>query len=98
MWSCIGRIAYVIAELSRIAGASTVYFTLVDSRTHEKLYTEKFMYGYHNPFMSGTDIDAPSTYHFKNRDSLFSDSKKLVAGMENSITSVSGSVVSKLSK
>jgi hypothetical protein len=78
--------------------ASTVYVALVDSRTHEKLYAEKFMYGYHNPFMSGTDIDAPSTYHFKNRDSLFSDGKKLVAGMEDSVTSVSGSVVSKLSK
>ncbi len=78
--------------------ASIVHVALIDSRTHEKLYSEKFMYGYHNPFLSGTDLEAPRTYHFKNKDSLFADSSKLVAGMENSVSAVTRKVGSKLSK
>lgn len=78
--------------------ASIVNAALVDSRTHEKLYAEKFMYGYHNPFMSGTNLDAPKTYHFPNKDSLFADSKKLVAGMEDSVDAVTRKVTESLSK
>ncbi len=78
--------------------ASTVTVALVDSRTHEKLYSEKFMYGYHNPFMSGTNLDAPNTYHFNNKDSLFSDSNKLVAGMQDSVNAVTRKVAENLSK
>lgn len=78
--------------------ASMVKVALVDRASGKKIYTEKFMYGYHNPFMSGTDLDAPDTYHFKNKDSLFADSQKLIAGMEDSITTVSSNVASNLKK
>jgi hypothetical protein len=56
------------------------------------------MYGYHNPFMSGTDLEAPSAYHFKDKDSLFSDSTKLVAGMQNSVNAVTQKVAGNLAK
>jgi hypothetical protein len=78
--------------------ASIVHVALVDSQTQKILYSEKFMYGYHNPFMSGTDLDAPSAYHFKDKDSLFSDSNKLVAGMQDSINAVTRKVAGNLSK
>jgi len=78
--------------------ASVVHVALIDSRTHEKLYSEKFMYGYHNPLMSGTDLEAPETYHFKSKENLFSDNTKLLAGMQNSIDAVTIKVASKLSK
>ncbi len=78
--------------------ASIVHVALIDSRTHKKLYSEKFMYGYHNPFLSGTDLEAPGRYHFKDKDSLFSDSNKLVAGMESSVNAVTDKVARKLSK
>lgn len=68
--------------------ASQVRVALVDSRSGEKLYAEKFMYGYHNPLMSGTDIDAPDTYHFKDKEALFADDGKLVAGIQDSVKSV----------
>lgn len=68
--------------------ASQIRVALVDSRSGEKLYAEKFMYGYHNPFMSGTDLDAPATHHFKNKDALFADGKKLVAGIQDSVRAV----------
>ena len=78
--------------------ASVVHVALVDSRTHEKLYSEKFMYGYHNPFMSGTDLDAPDNFHFKNRESLFADSTRLVSGMQDSVSAVSRQVAGNLSR
>lgn len=78
--------------------ASIVHVALVDSRTREMLYSEKFMYGYHNPFMSGTNLDAPKTYHFKDKDSLFADSIKLVDGMKDSVNAVTRKVAEKLSK
>lgn len=78
--------------------ASIVNVALVDTRTHEKLYSEKFMYGYHNPFMSGTNLDAPTTYQFQNKDSMFSDSNKLIAGMQDSVNAVTRKVAENLSK
>lgn len=78
--------------------ASIVNVALVDSRTHEKLYAEKFMYGYHNPFMSGTNLDAPVTFHFRNKDSLFADSNILVDGMQDSVNAVTRKVAGNLLK
>lgn len=78
--------------------ASIVNVALVDTRTREKLYSEKFMYGYHNPFMSGTDLDAPKAHHFKDKNSLFADSNKLIAGMQDSVSAVTHKVAENLSR
>ncbi|MCW8958986.1 MAG: hypothetical protein OQL07_06840 [Gammaproteobacteria bacterium] len=78
--------------------ASQVHVALVDSRNKNTIYSEKLMYGYHNPFMSGTDIDAPKEYFFKNKEALFADASKLVEGMKGSVDAVVGHVVLKLKK
>jgi len=78
--------------------AAVVYVALVDARTHEKLYGEKFMYGYHNPLMSGTDLDSPDQFHFKDKDSLFADSTKVVDGMQDSLNAVTLKVAGNLAK
>ncbi len=78
--------------------AAQVHVALVDSRTHSRLYGEKFMYGYHNPLMSGTDLEAPETYHFESKDVLFSDSARLVDGMQDSVAAVTGQIAQKLKK
>lgn len=78
--------------------ASQVKVALIDVHSNKKVYEEKFMYGYHNPFMSGTDIDAPKTYHFKNKDELFADGDKLVAGIRNSVEAVVEQVQNNLKK
>ncbi|MBT9568381.1 MAG: hypothetical protein IV085_08795 [Thiobacillus sp.] len=56
------------------------------------------MYGYHNPFMSGTDLDAPKAYYFKDKNSLFADSDKLLAGMQDSVNAVTHKVAENLSR
>jgi hypothetical protein len=78
--------------------ASQVKVALVDSRTGEKLYAEKFMYGYHNPLMSGTDIEAPESYRFKNKAELFADDEKLVSGIQQSVEAVADEVGNNLKK
>ena len=78
--------------------ASQVQVALVNSHTHDKIYAEKFMYGYHNPFMSGTDLDAPKEFQFKDKDALFADSTRLVDGMQESLDSVADHIVTALKK
>lgn len=78
--------------------ASQILVALVDSRSGEKLYSDKFMYGYHNPLMSGTDIEAPTTYHFKDKDALFADSDKLVSDIRHSVEAVTQEIEKNLQK
>lgn len=78
--------------------AAQVQVALVDRRTGEALYSEKFMYGYHNPLLSGTDLDAPPSYQFKDKDALFADRDQLVAGMAHSVDSVADAIVANLEK
>lgn len=56
--------------------------SLVDAKTHEVLLQEKVMYGYHNPFLSGTDVDAPKRFHFNDSDALFASAPQLVDGLK----------------
>lgn len=78
--------------------SSQVSVVLVDKQTGEKMYAEKFMYGYHNPLMSGTDIEAPEDYHFKNKEELFSDDDRVVSGIRHSVDAVTAQVQNNLKK
>ncbi len=78
--------------------ASKVHVALVDSRTGKTIYAEKFMYGYHNPFMSGTDIEAPEQFHFDSKDKLLADNVKLIEGLNHSVDSVVDQTVAVLKK
>ncbi len=78
--------------------SSQIRVAMVKANSGEKIYSEKFMYGYHNPFISGTDLDAPKEYHFKNKEQLFADGDKLIAGMQKSIVEVAQQVQENLKK
>lgn len=78
--------------------ASIIKVRLVNTLTGEKIYSEKFMYGYHNPFMSGTDLDAPKAYHFKNKKEMYSNDKLLVEGLQDCLKSVVERVAHNLKK
>lgn len=56
------------------------------------------MYGYHNPFMSGTDLDAPEAYHFDNKEALFASSERIVAGIKDSVEAVADQIQRNLKK
>ena len=78
--------------------ASQVQVAFVDTRTGEKIYTEKFMYGYHNPFMSGTEIEAPKKYHFNNNEELFASNAEFINGLNHSVDAVVNQIVKTLKK
>lgn len=78
--------------------AAQVKVAMVARATQAVVYQEKFMYGYHNPLMSGTDLDAPDSYHFKNREALFADEGRLVAGLNDSVESVARATGDALAK
>jgi len=78
--------------------ASQVQVALVDARTGEKIYSEKFMYGYHNPFMSGTDIEAPEKYHFDSSEELFASDAKFIKGLNHSVDAVANQIANTLKK
>jgi hypothetical protein len=78
--------------------AAQVRVALLDRRSGQPLYGEKFMYGYHNPLLSGTDLDAPEAYQFKDKDALFANRETLIAGMAHAMDSVADAIVSNLKK
>lgn len=61
-----------------------------------KLYSETIMYGYHNPFMSATDIDSPKDYYFDNRDRLLENPEKAKEGLMKGVDAVTGHVAQRL--
>ncbi len=78
--------------------AAQIQVAMVTSTTHAVVYQEKFMYGYHNPLMSGTELDAPESYQFKDRAALFADEAKLVEGMNASVDAVVQAIGNNLAK
>lgn len=62
-------------------------------------YQETFMYGYHNPLLSGTDLDAPETYRFKNREAMEAASDEtLVNGLKDASQAIAREVAAKLAR
>ena len=78
--------------------SSTIKVALIDSVTKQVIYSEKYMYGYHNPYISATDIDSPKAYHFRNKEALLSDSDKLAQGIVGSIEEVAAEIASRLKR
>jgi len=72
---------------------------LVNTRDGATLYQDTMMYGYHNPFMSGVDIDAPKQFHFNERDDIFkAGDKVLVAGLKDASKKVANEIAKQLKK
>lgn len=54
---------------------------LVSQHTGKMLYSNVVMYGYHNPFMSAVDLDAPQRFYFDDFDTLVAHSDDAVEGI-----------------
>jgi hypothetical protein len=74
-----------------------VFVSMYSKKLNEVIYKETFMYGYHNPLMSATDIDAPKKYLFKTKEALFeSGDKVVVAGLDDVVKTVASHVAARL--
>ncbi len=84
--------------------STVVQAALIDSKTKEILYSERFMYGNHHPLINAKKIDAPKEYYIKStggsgyddleeeaydpKKELLSDEARLIQGMRLSINSI----------
>lgn len=66
------------------------------TRNGAKVYGETLMYGYHNPFMAGTDLDAPASYFFMGYDALLRDPAKLRQGLDIGIDMIVSEITARL--
>jgi len=76
-----------------------VFIALADPKSNKVLYQETLMYGFHNPIMSATDLDAPKEYGFKDKEKLFgSGEDTLIAGLKDSTSSIANHIAMQLKK
>lgn len=76
-----------------------VFVRLVNTSDGTILYQDTMMYGYHNPFMSGVDIDAPEKFHFSERADIFkAGDKTLIAGITDASKKVAQEISHQLKK
>jgi hypothetical protein len=66
------------------------------TRGSNKVYGETLMYGYHNTFMAGTDLDAPGSYFFSGYDALLHDPAKLREGLDIGMDMIVAHVATRL--
>lgn len=75
------------------------FVKLVNARDASILHQDIMMYGYHNPFMSGVDIDAPEKFHYQERADIFkAGNKAVVAGLKDAAKKVAMELGKQLKK
>jgi hypothetical protein len=63
------------------------------------VYDENFMYGYHNPFMSATELDAPTAYRFDNKEAMEAASdERIIGGLKDAAKAIANKVAANFAK
>jgi curli biogenesis system outer membrane secretion channel CsgG len=69
---------------------------LVSARTRAVLYSEQIMFGYHNPFMSATQLPSDKKYYFKDFNALMADKPRALEGMREGTKVIADHVAQRL--
>lgn len=65
----------------------------------ETIYSETLMYGYHNPMMSGTDLEAAEEYKFEKKEAVFEAGDDVVlGGLRDATQSIASHIATQLRK
>lgn len=76
-----------------------VHFGLGRPGQDKLLYSETMMYGYHNMFMSGTDLDAPKKYMFEEEEDVFKAGGKVIAAsLKEAVRTIAMEVANRMRK
>jgi len=76
-----------------------VEVALYSRNAGELVYDESFMYGYHNPFISATNLDAPVAYQFANKAAMEATSdERLISGLKDAAKAIANAVAAKFAK
>lgn len=71
-------------------------FRLVSARSRSVLYSEQVLFGYHNPFMSATELSSDKQYYFKDFDALMADKNKALQGIKEGADALAKHVAGRL--
>ncbi|MCR4300096.1 MAG: hypothetical protein NUV51_00630 [Sulfuricaulis sp.] len=69
---------------------------LVSAGSKSVIYSEQVLFGYHNPFMSATELPADKQYYFQDFDALMTEKEKAMHGLKEGANSVARHVASRL--
>jgi hypothetical protein len=69
---------------------------LVTAGSSNILYSETFMYGHHNRYITATNIDAPPEYFFNDVDAMKADQRKVKNGLESAVKEVAAKIADHL--
>jgi hypothetical protein len=71
-------------------------FRLVSAGSKSVLYSEQVLFGYHNPFMSATELPADKQYYFKDFDALMADKNQALQGLTEGVNFIARHVAGRL--
>ncbi len=60
-----------------------VNINLVSKYTGKVIYSDVLMYGYHNPFMTATDLEAPKSFFYENFEALIANKEAAIQGLQS---------------
>jgi len=75
------------------------YVALAKPMAKKVMYQETMMYGYHNPLMSGVELDASPAFHFNEQEDVFkAGSTKIVSGLKEASLKIAMQISNTLRK
>lgn len=76
-----------------------VFVAMAKPLSTENIYQDTMMYGYHNPFMSGTNLDASEAFQFAEKEGVFdAGAVKIVSGLKDASEQIALHISSALQK
>lgn len=76
-----------------------VFVAMAKPLSTENIYQDTMMYGYHNPFMSGTNLDASEAFQFAEKEDVFdAGAAKIVSGLKDASEQIALHISSALQK
>lgn len=69
---------------------------LVSARTHATLYSEQFLFGYHNPYMQATHLPSDKQYYFRDFQSLMNNKARAIEGLQRGTEAIAAQIAQRL--
>jgi hypothetical protein len=69
---------------------------LVSAKTRAVLYSEQILFGYHNPYMSATQLPSERQYYFKDFGTLMGDRTRALQGIRSGTQAIADHIAKRL--
>jgi hypothetical protein len=69
---------------------------LVSAKTKAVLYSEQILFGYHNPYISATQLPSDKQYYYKDFNALMASKPKALEGLKRGVEAVADHIAARL--